>query len=165
VAAPAAVRAHQPGGRLSDPPSADRLAEARPQEGYGGKQIFVRRDALAAYRRMVQAAKAEQPRIAEDPRNLQIFSGFRDPAADAARCALEQNCDGLVRATCSAHRTGAALDLFVGQAPGFGPDATDDASRRYLSQTATYAWLATNARRFGFVNYPFEPWHWEYAGD
>jgi LAS superfamily LD-carboxypeptidase LdcB len=22
-----------------------------------------------------------------------------------------------------------------------------------------------NAGRYGFVNYPYEPWHWEYVGD
>ena len=36
---------------------------------------------FAAWRRMVAAAKAEDSRIADDPRNLTIFSGFRDPDA------------------------------------------------------------------------------------
>ena len=28
-----------------------------------------------------------------------------------------------------------------------------------------YRWLVANADRFGFVNYPFEPWHWEWTGE
>lgn len=146
------------------PPPPGELAVARPDESYGGKTIEVRRGALAAYRRMVQAARAEQPRIAQDPRNLTIFSGYRSPEYDAARCERDQNCDGVVRARCSPHRTGLALDLYVGQAPGYGPDSTADANRLYMSKTATYAWLTANAHRFGFVNYPFEPWHWEWSG-
>jgi zinc D-Ala-D-Ala carboxypeptidase len=147
------------------PPPPGELAVARPDESYGGKTIQVRRGALAAYRRMVQAAKAEQPQIAQDSRNLTIFSGYRSPEYDAARCQRDRNCDGVVRARCSPHRTGLALDLYVGQAPGYGPDSTADPNRLYMSRTATYAWLIANAHRFGFVNYPFEPWHWEWSGE
>ena len=67
------------------------------------------------------------------------------------------------RATCSPHRTGYAVDLYLGQAPGYGPDSTADASRLHLSRTAAYRWLTANAGRFGFHNYPFEPWHWEWS--
>ena len=27
-----------------------------------------------------------------------------------------------------------------------------------------YRWLVRYAARFGFVNYAFEPWHWEWVG-
>lgn len=158
------VRAMRQGG-CPPPPASHQLATARPDESYGGKTIELRRGALAAYRRMVQAAKAEQPQIAQDPRNLTIFSGYRSPEYDAARCARDQNCDGLVRARCSPHRTGLAMDIYVGQAPGYGPDSSADPNRLYMSKTATYAWLTANAHRFGFVNYPFEPWHWEWTGE
>lgn len=158
------VRAMREEGCPAPPPPED-LATARPQESYGGKTIEVRASALAAYRRMVQAAKAEEPRIAEDPRNLTIFSGFRSPEYDAARCERDQNCNGVVRARCSPHRTGLAMDLYVGQAPGYGPDSSADPNRLYMTKTATYAWLTANAHRFGFVNYPFEPWHWEWTGE
>ena len=147
-----------------DAPSIDRLEASRPGEGYGGKQILLRPGAFAAWRRMVAAAKAEDPRIAADPRNLTIFSGFRDPAADAARCVAERNCQGVVRATCSAHRTGLAMDLYVGQAPGYGPDSSADPSRLFMTRSPAYRWLVLNADRFGFVPYPFEPWHWEWTG-
>ncbi|MFN3353618.1 MAG: D-alanyl-D-alanine carboxypeptidase family protein [Brevundimonas sp.] len=126
---------------------------------------LLRRDTLAAYRRMVAAARAEVPEIAADPELLQIFSGFRDPEADAARCASEGNCDGLRRAVCSPHRTGAAVDLYVGHIEGLGVDSTHPDSRRHMSQGATYRWLVQNAGRFGFVPYVYEPWHWEYVGE
>ena len=125
---------------------------------------LLRRDVLVAYRRMVQAARREVPEVATNPELLQIFSGFRDPEADAARCAAQGNCDGLRRAVCSAHRTGTAVDLYVGQAPGLGVDNTSPPSRQHMSQTPTYMWLVRNARRFGFVPYAFEPWHWEWIG-
>jgi hypothetical protein len=146
------------------PPAAAALAAASPQEGYSGKPVVLRAGALSAYRRMAAAARAADPRIAADPRDLTIFSGFRDPAEEAARC-VKGGCDNRARATCSAHRTGLAMDLYVGQAPGFGPDSSADANRLYISRTPTYRWLVANADRFGFVPYPFEPWHWEWTGE
>jgi D-alanyl-D-alanine carboxypeptidase len=153
-------------GACPEPPPADRLAQARADESYGGdgKAMALRGDALDAYRRMVAAARREVPAAAADPRLLTIFSGFRDPAADAARCASEGNCGGPERANCSAHRTGLAVDLYLGAAPGLRPDTTDDVNRRFLSGSPTYLWMVRNAGRFGFVGYPFEPWHWEWTG-
>mgnify|MGYP000698710948 CR=1 FL=1 len=101
--------------------------------------------------------------FAADPELLQIFSGFRDPEADAARCAQQGNCDGLRRAICSPHRTGTAIDLYVGRLPGSGVDSTAPASRAHMSQGAAYRWLVENAGRFGFTPYVYEPWHWEYV--
>ena len=147
------------------PETADVIATAQAFEALGGKTVWARPSVLAAYRAMTAAARAEAPQIAEDPRSLMIFSGYRSPTLDAARCEAEGNCDGVARARCSSHRTGLALDLFVGQAEGFGADSTADASRLALSKTATYRWLLANAGRFGFVNYPFEPWHWEWTGE
>ncbi len=147
------------------PETSDLITQARPEEGYSGKTVWLRPPALVAYRRMAAAARAEVPEIVADPRNLTIFSGYRSPSADAARCLAEGNCDGIVRARCSAHRTGLAADIYVGQAPGFGPDSSADPNRLYMTRTATYRWLLANAGRFGFVNYPFEPWHWEWTGE
>jgi D-alanyl-D-alanine carboxypeptidase len=147
------------------PDTPNLITAARIDEGYSGKQVWMRPRALEAYRRMAAAARAEVPDIAADPRNLTIFSGYRSPSADAARCQAEGNCDGVVRARCSAHRTGLAADIYVGQAPGYGPDSTADPNRLFMTNTATYAWLTANAQRFGFVNYPFEPWHWEWSGE
>jgi D-alanyl-D-alanine carboxypeptidase len=143
------------------PPAASALAPAGAGENYGGKAIVLRRDALAAYRRLRAAARREI--AVTDPDWLRLFSGYRAPVDDDLRCATEGNCDGIVRATCSAHRTGLALDLHVGHAPGFGLDQSDDANRRAMVRTLAYRWLVTNAARFGFANYAFEPWHWEYG--
>ena len=147
------------------PPPESALAWADKAEGYSGKPIELRPAALAAYRRLAAAARAADPRIAADPRNLTIFSGFRSPGADDARCAGDGNCDNTVRSTCSAHRTGLAVDLYVGEAPGLRPDSSADPNRLFMSRTPTYRWLVANADRFGFVPYPFEPWHWEWTGE
>jgi D-alanyl-D-alanine carboxypeptidase len=145
------------------PPAA--LANARTDEGYGGKQVQLRAGALDAYRRMVAAARAQEPVLAADRRMLTIFSGYRDPAADAARCAMELNCNAIVRATCSAHRTGLAMDLYLGAAPGYPPDSSADPNRLYQTRSNAYLWMVAHARGFGFINYPFEPWHWEWTGE
>lgn len=152
-------------GVCPSPPPETRLTAGRPAEGYAGKHVELRPGAFAAYRAMVDAAKAEVPEIARDPRNLTIFSAYRSPAYDAARCARDGNCNGIVRARCSPHRTGLAMDLYVGQAPGYGPDSTADPNRLHMTRTPAYRWLVANAHRFGFVNYPFEPWHWEWTGE
>ncbi len=150
-------------GVCPDPPT--ELAEARPEEGYGGKAVQLRPGALAAYRAMAAAARAESPEIAADPRFLQIYSGFRSPASDAARCERDGDCNGVTRATCSPHRTGLAMDIYVGQTEGYGPDSSADPNRLAQSRMAAYRWLVVNAGRFGFVGYAFEPWHWEWTGE
>lgn len=145
------------------PPPDSELATAEPGESYGNP-ARLRPGALVALRRMRAAAFSTDPQIAADKRNLQIFSGYREPMADMARCFTSGTCDNRRRTWCSAHRTGTAADLFVGDAPGFGPDSTAYEARLYLSRTPTYRWLVKNAWRFGFVNYAYEPWHWEWTG-
>jgi hypothetical protein len=150
-------------GICPEPPT--HLADLTPEESRLDKVVQLRPRALKALRRMVAAARHEVPEIAADPQLLTVFSGYRDPAEDAARCAAELNCAGLVRAECSSHRTGLAIDLVLGAAPGFMDDSSDDANRLYQSRTPAYRWLVANARRFGFINYVFEPWHWEWTGE
>ena len=148
------------------PPGADlaSLALVRAKNSYGGKTLNLTPPALAAYEAMTSAARAEVPAIAHDPRLLSIFSAYRSPDADAARCAAENNCQGVVRTTCSAHRTGTAIDVFLGSAPSYGPDSSADPNRLYISRGPAYRWMVRNAGRFGFAPYPFEPWHWEFNG-
>ena len=147
------------------PPPADaELESLSAAEAYGGMEIRLQRGALDALRRMAATARVEDPSVAADPKALKVFSGFRDPVADETRCLTGASCDGVHRSWCSAHRTGLAVDLYVGAAPGFGPDSTAEANRLYLSRSPTYRWLVANAARFGFVNYVFEPWHWEWTG-
>ncbi|QTC92546.1 M15 family metallopeptidase [Brevundimonas goettingensis] len=148
-----------------EPPPLNQLGYLSPEEEHADRLTrLLRRDTLEAYRAMAAAARREVPAIAADPELLQIFSGFRDPEADAARCAAEANCDGVRRAACSPHRTGAAVDLYVGHMEGMGVDSTDPASRLYMTRGPTYRWLVANAARFGFVPYLYEPWHWEFVG-
>ena len=148
------------------PPAPERLETIRVEEGYMGQAAQARPGVLAAYRRMVADARAADPQIAADPQALTIFSGYRDPARDALRCLTEGNCDGVRRArTCSPHRTGLALDITVGARPGGRVDSTEDANRLAQSRTPAYRWLVANADRYGFVPYPFEPWHWEWTGE
>jgi len=144
------------------PPNETTLARATASESYGGKAILLRSEALAAYRQMVTAARAEGL-LANDKQLLTIFSAYRSPAYDAARCATQHNCQGVVRASCSAHRTGYAVDLYLGAAPGFSPDSSADANRLFISRSGLYRWLVKNGARFGLMNYAFEPWHWEFV--
>jgi hypothetical protein len=147
-------------GVCPDPPPETDLAQASRAETLDDRPIRLARPALAAWRRMHAAAMAE---LAE-PDALKIFSGYRSPARDDERCAREQNCQGVVRAQCSAHRTGTALDLMVGYAPGFMVDSSAAENRRFQTGTPAYRWLVVHARRYGFANYVFEPWHWEWTG-
>ena len=150
-------------GICPNAPPMSGLDTARPQESYGGKIIQLRPGAMQAYRRLYAEAKAAG--VLTRPEALTIFSGFRDPAADAARCARDNNCQGVVRTICSAHRTGLAMDVYIAAAPGFGPDSSANENRKAMARSDVYRWLVANAGRFGFVNYVFEPWHWEWTGE
>jgi LAS superfamily LD-carboxypeptidase LdcB len=150
--------------RVCPAPARDLELVAVPDPTAGAGAVRLRPGALAALQRLRAAARREAPAIAADPQLLSVFSGFRSPDYDAARCAKEGNCDGVVRASCSAHRTGLAVDLDLGSAPGFAIDSSADANRLWQTQSPAYQWLVANAARFGFVNYPFEPWHWEWTG-
>jgi D-alanyl-D-alanine carboxypeptidase len=141
------------------PPASSDLAAAAPGENFGGKLVFARPKALDAYRRMIDVAR----RAGIAPPLLQIASAYRGPAEEAARCA-DGSCGTARKARCSAHRTGLAFDFYLGAAPGQDPFSAADANRLYLSRTAAYRWLVANAARFGFMSYPFEPWHWEWTG-
>ena len=141
------------------------LATLRADEALGDRPVQLRPGALAAWRLMVAAARANVPAIAADPELLRVFSGYRSPDYDAQRCAAQGNCNGRERAICSSHRTGLAMDLYLGHAPGLAADSSADENRLLISQGPAYRWLVANADRFGFVNYPFEPWHWEWTGD
>ncbi len=146
-------------------PAVASLSPVPAAASYGGKAMLLRPAALAAYGRMLAAARSELAELRRDPRLLTVFSAYRAPDEDAARCLRDGDCQGVTRATCSAHATGLAIDVFLGAAPGFGPDSSADANRLYLSRGGAYRWLVQNAGRFGFTPYAFEPWHWEWTGE
>jgi len=144
------------------PPEQD-LATVPANQSYGGKTVQLEKLALVAYEKMTDAARKSGVLDASS-KLFSVFSGYRSPEYDAARCAAQHNCQGIVRAACSAHRTGLAMDIDLGAAPGFGVDSSDDKNRLFISQTPLYRWLVANAAHFGFANYAFEPWHWEFVG-
>ena len=148
-------------GACPQAPSGANLTRVDAAEAYGGKAIKLRNEALDSYRRMVAAARSESPPIGADHHLLTIVSGYRTPEDDNARCAKDNDCGNVTRAFCSAHRTGLAVDLYLG---GGAPASSDDPNRLLQSKTPAYAWMVANAGRFGWVNYPFEPWHWEWTG-
>ena len=57
------------------------------------------------------------------------------------------------------------MDIVVGQSPGYPVDSSADPNRLAMSRSPAYRWLVANAERFGFANYVFEPWHWEWTGE
>jgi zinc D-Ala-D-Ala carboxypeptidase len=150
-------------GQCPAGPDAATLAAAAKGEGFWGKAIVLQPEALAAYRRLAAAARKEVPAARANRQLLTIVSGYRSPAENGARCA-GGGCGGPARANCSAHQTGTAIDLYLGAVAGSEPTDSRDPNRSWQAGTPTYRWLVQNARRFGFVGYPYEPWHWEYAG-
>ena len=152
-------------GVCPPPPPEANLAWTAPAESHGGRPVQLRPGALDAWRALVREARYDQPALAARPELLAVFSGYRSPEHDAARCAQEGNCQGVVRAACSAHRTGLALDVVLDTAPGYPADSTADVNRQAMADGLAYRWLVANAGRFGFVNYVFEPWHWEWTGE
>ena len=150
-------------GVCPDAPDEATLVSTTPQQSWSGKPLLMRRGTFQAWRAMVEAARREVPALQYEPDALKVFSAYRSPAYDAQRCATEGNCDGVRRAQCSSHRTGLTLDLVLDGVPPV--DSTADADRLRLSRSLAYRWLVDNADRFGFVNYLYEPWHWEWTGE
>jgi hypothetical protein len=162
-----ARRPFEAASRLGCPAAPDpaTLARVPSPQAYGGKAMLMRPGALLAYERLYAAARAAVPQTRADGRLFEIFSAFRAPDEAAARCSQDGGCQGLTRALCSAHRTGLAMDIYLGAAPGHDPASSDDINRLAISQGAPYRWMVANAGRFGFVNYAYEPWHWEWTGE
>ena len=150
-------------GVCPDAPDEATLVSSTPEQSWRGRPLLMRRGTFQAWRAMVAAARREVPALQYEPDALKVFSAYRSPAYDAQRCATEGNCDGVRRAQCSSHRTGLTLDLVLDGRPPV--DSTADADRLRLSRSLAYRWLVNNADRFGFVNYLYEPWHWEWTGE
>ncbi|HSC20374.1 MAG TPA: transglycosylase SLT domain-containing protein [Solirubrobacterales bacterium] len=106
--------------------------------GYSGPLIYrdgegMRPDVAAAYDQMAAAARG-------DGIALIVVSGFRSDAEQAELFAAHPDPTWVAPPGHSLHRCATELDL--------GPDTA-------------YAWLASNAGSFGFVQrYSWEPWHY-----
>lgn len=140
---------------------------AIPEEArYEKRDLRLEPDVLRAYLQLLAEAKAARVEISATQGALLAASSWRDPADDKASCTRNPGpCNGTAKAVgCSAHWSGRALDLNLGFLPGRDPTDSTYANRLHQSRSAAYAWLLDNAGRFGFVNYYYEPWHWEWQG-
>ena len=98
----------------------------------------MRPDVAAAFDRMAAAAR-------RDGLQLSITSAFRSDAEQARLFAANPNPKWVAPPGTSLHRYATELDL--------GPPAA-------------YAWLAANARPFGFIHrYAWEPWHYGFGAN
>ncbi len=130
--------------------------------------LELERQTYAAYKRMIAAAAKDlggsvsftkTGELAEGEKFLRIVSAYRSPAYQEELRRKQPNAGRGALAKFSAHSTGQALDLYVGGEPVI----TKDHNRLIQVQTPAYKWLVKNANRFGFYNYFYEPWHWEYV--
>jgi len=130
--------------------------------------LQLERQTYEAYKRMLAAAAKElgasvkftkTGELAEGEKFLRIVSAYRSPAYQAELRRKEPNAGRGALAKFSPHSTGQVLDLYVGGEPV----TTKDHNRLLQVQTPAYKWLVKNANRFGFYNYFYEPWHWEYV--
>lgn len=95
---------------------------------------------------------------------FELFSGFRSDESQAALFDNHATQDSAVIAQPgrSAHRTGHAMDLFMGNAPGFRIDSSDSKNVSFIRSQPEYRFFAsTLAPRYGLWELPSEPWHWE----
>ena len=151
--------------QLVTAPTSDFWDTSRPDE-----LRQVRRDAYAAYKRMVAAAAADPSlglattntgELAPSEKFLKIVSSFRSREYQEHLRRQSPNAGRAGLAVNSPHFTGCALDIYVGG----DPVDTKDANRLIQVQTPVYQWLVRNASKFGFRPYYYEPWHWEYVGE
>ncbi len=130
--------------------------------------LHVERETYKAYKKMVAAALADEESglgiigegdLTSKNNFLKIISSYRSPEYQES---LRKKLPGASRAQIaykSPHFTGRALDIYVGGEPV----TTKDFNRAIQVKSPAYKWLVRNAARFGFYNYFYEPWHWEYV--
>lgn len=126
-----------------------------------GREQRLTPEALLAWQRMQGAAS-------EEDIQLLLVSAFRSVSYQAdlirRKLASGRTLDDILSVNAapgfSEHHTGRAIDIATPDSPPLEVE---------FEQTAAYAWLDHNARRFGFrLSYPrgcqsaisYEPWHW-----
>lgn len=93
-----------------------------------------------------------------------LFSGFRSDSQQAQIYARHETKDRGVIAPPgnSAHRTGHAMDIYMGAKPGHRIDDSDPANINYIRSLPEYRTFKTVlAPRYNLWELPTEPWHWE----
>ena len=156
----------------SDFPGPDKLISAPITDFYDltrdADLLQLERETYVAYKRMIAAAAKDLSKDVHFTRNgelapgekyLRIVSAFRSQEYQDQLRAKSPGSGRAALALHSAHNTGQALDLYVGG----DPVSTKDPNRLLQTQTPVYKWLVKNAKRFGFYNYFYEPWPWEYV--
>lgn len=127
--------------------------------------LNLNRETYTAYKKMIAAAakdlnlKIEKGNLTGSDKFLTIISAHRSRAYQEQLRKKEPNAGRAQLAFVSPHFTGRALDIYVGGEPV----TTKDENRAIQIETKAYKWLVKNAERFGFYNYFYEPWHWEYV--
>ena len=148
------------GGRISrknrkDPPASEVVKVAGRWE-----EIPLHRKAAEAHRKMVEAARADGiayplllPTSGYRPASKRRMQAWKD--AIKRYGSVEEARKWVAPPSTSPHRTGRAIDLWMGS-------SNDSSNVSKQKRTKAYLWLKNNAQRFGFYNYWREPWHWEY---
>ncbi len=127
--------------------------------------LNVDNETYAAYKKMIAAAakdlglKIEKGNLTGADNFLKIISAHRSRAYQEQLRKKEPTAGRAQLAFTSPHFTGRALDIYVGGEPV----TTKDENRAVQIETKAYKWLVKNAYKFGFYNYFYEPWHWEYV--
>jgi D-alanyl-D-alanine carboxypeptidase len=116
--------------------------------------ITVHKSVSFAFRRMMADAKADGValsgggfRTKQRQIELRTINGCPDVwTAPASSCRVPTAIPGR-----SLHELGLAVDITSG-------------GRSLTAGSPGFRWLAANAREYGFVNLPSEPWHWSITG-
>ena len=134
--------------------------EAYEDYKYNDRTYKVRKDVRPALERLIAGAKAEGI-------DIPMSSSFRDYQAQVKNYRESGGSGSAANPGGSRHGFGDAFDFSDPRHPAMGKNATKN-----YEVTPTYAWLAHNAHRFGFVapdemynGKKPEPWHYEYYAD
>ena len=134
--------------------------EAYEDYQYNGRTYKVRKDVRPALERLIAGAKAEGI-------DIPMSSSFRDYQAQVKNYRESGGSGSAANPGGSRHGFGDAFDFSDPRHPAKGKNATKN-----YEVTPTYAWLAHNAHKYGFVapdemynGKKPEPWHYEYYAD
>ena len=154
---PQPTKLGDPGGKSIN---VDNRKEAEPSDliNVGGHKL--QKEAAVAWSYLITAARKDGMATGNI---LTISSGYRsvEEQKQIWNNALEKYGSPEVAANYAArpgkseHQTGYAIDFVMSK-------SLTKENIPYLAKTPEFKWLSENANKFGFYNYPVEPWHWSY---